>query len=120
MARPPELDRENLINTIWKYKGKITPVAQDLGVTTVTIYAYAKKYATVQTAIDEAREMFDEMLLDTAERGLMNSVNKEHAWAVKYTLSTKGKSRGYVERQEVTGADGEKLDINVTLTSNDS
>jgi hypothetical protein len=32
-------------------------------------------------------------------------------WAVAMVLKTIGKSRGYVERQEVTGADGGKVQI---------
>jgi len=41
-----------------------------------------------------------------AETELYRAIRDGKDWAVKYILSTKGKSRGYVERQEVTGADG--------------
>jgi len=41
-----------------------------------------------------------------AETGLYKAIREGKDWAIKYILSTKGKSRGYVERQEVTGANG--------------
>ena len=60
--------------------------------------------------------------LDIAEEGLlsiMRSSNEQTKLrAIELYLKTKGKKRGYVERQEVTGADGEK--INITFTRNGS
>ena len=94
------LDREELINEIWNKRGKVGLVANSMGVHVNTIYNYALRYATVQKALDAARLQFDEMLVDTAEMGLQKAVIEVEAWAIKYTLSTKGKSRGYVERQE--------------------
>lgn len=96
-----KLDREELINEIWKQKGKISLVARSMKIATKTIYNYANKYATVQNAIDDARQDFDEFLCDTAEVGLQKATIDREAWAVKYVLSTKGKDRGYVERKEV-------------------
>jgi hypothetical protein len=51
-------------------------------------------------------------MVDIAELKLRQQVQDGEAWAVKYILSTKGKSRGYVERQEVTGKDGGAIVIN--------
>ena len=94
------LNREELINEIWNKRGKIGLVANAMGVHVKTIYNYAGRYATVQSALDAARLQFDEVLVDTAEMGLQKAVIGVEAWAIKYTLSTKGKSRGYIERQE--------------------
>ena len=120
MARPEAIDREELISAIWAAQGKVTVAAQRLGCTVRTIYNYANKYATVQNAIDEARAMWDEKLVDLAELKLFQEVNDGSAWAIKYALSTKGKHRGYVERQEVTGADGGALNVVVRWPEQDA
>ena len=95
------LDREELINQIYTSDGKIGLIASKMGVSARTIYNYVEKYSTVKTAIDNARLQFDETLLDAAEMGLRKCVIDREAWAIRYALSTKGKSRGYVERQEL-------------------
>ena len=105
------LDREQLINEIWRNKGKVALVAERLGVTTKTVYNYADKYATVKNALDDSRLHFDELLVDTAEMKVQKAVMNDEAWAIRYVLGTKGKSRGYVERSEVTGAEGEAIPI---------
>ena len=120
MARPEAIDREELISAIWAAQGKVTVAAQRLGCTVRTIYNYANKYATVQNAIDEARAMWDEKLVDLAELKLFQEVNDGNAWAIKYALSTKGKHRGYVERQEHTGADGGALNVVVRWPEQDA
>jgi len=108
------LDREQLINSIWKARGKVSLVARDLGVAVRTVYYYAERYATVQNALDVAREHWEEGFLDTAELKLRDAVYDGQAWAIKYTLSTKGKERGYVERSEVTGKDGDDIAVKLT------
>ena len=100
------LDREELINQIWTGDGKIGLVASKMGVSVRTIYNYVERYATVKAALDNARLQFDETLLDAAEMGLRKSVVEREAWAIKYTLSTKGKGRGYIEKQE--------MDVNIS------
>lgn len=120
MARPRSIDREELINAIWAAQGKVAVAAQRLGCTVRTIYYYAEKYPTVRNAIDEARAMWDEKLVDLAEMKLFQEVDDGRAWAIKYALSTKGKHRGYVERQEVTGADGGALNIVVRWPEQDA
>jgi hypothetical protein len=67
-----------------------------------TIRNYARRYATVKDALDAEREE----IVDYAEMGLRGAVLNKEAWAIAFSLKTLGKSRGYVERQEVTGKDG--------------
>lgn len=107
------LDREELINTIWLAKGNVTEAARMLHVTSRTIHNYAERYVTVKQAIDDARVIWDNELLDEAEAQLLSQVKQRRAWAIKYALSTKGKQRGYIERQELShmGEDGGPIEI---------
>ena len=56
--------------------------------------------------IDVARKMADAVGGDFAEGKLMNCIQQGEFPAIKYYLGTKHKNRGYVERQEQTGAEG--------------
>lgn len=82
--------------------GNITEVAEAFGVARSTIYRKIKKHESLKVVLEDARES----LVDLAEGQLRREVRKGNITAIIFTLKTLGKSRGYVERQEVTGADG--------------
>ena len=97
--------------------GIIGDVASALRVRRSTVYMWCSKYPEFRQALDDARETF----LDLAESNLHKLVagvpaietdengNKRFAgWierpsetAIIFTLKTRGKSRGYVERSEI-------------------
>ena len=105
--------REMIIDAIRQAKGKITLAARSIGCTRQTIYDYAKKFATVQNAIDESRNDFDEELLDVAEHKLRQAVLDGDRWAIRYALDKKGSKRGYIERKELAGDEDAPLTIRV-------
>jgi hypothetical protein len=79
-----------------KHKGMVYLAADALGCSHQTVYNYAKRYKSVQEAIDRNRGQ----VVDTAELALYNAIlNKEH-WAIAFALKTIGKRRGYTQRQE--------------------
>ena len=90
-------------------RGMVFLAAKKLGCSDVTIYNYAKRYKAVGDALRQQRGQF----VDMAELKLWNAVNEGEAWAVQFALRTLGKERGYVERQEVTGKDGEAFVIEI-------
>lgn len=53
----------------------------------------------------------DEAYIDTVERKLKEHIGNDSLDATKFHLKTKGKRRGYVERTEVTGAEGGPINI---------
>ena len=67
-----------------------------------------------------ADKCFDvqEALLDTAESKLHENINGNQIQAITFFLKTKGKSRGYVERQEISGPGGKPLEILNSITIN--
>lgn len=107
-------------------------IATALGVRRSTLYGWLNSDPEFASVLDEAREK----LIDMAEnrlRTLIQGVPKfeiDHngekrfaGWiekpsetAIIFTLKTRGKKRGYVERQEITGANGENLLPPRTLT----
>lgn len=100
----PKYEREQVIQALKAHNGMVYLAAEALHCTPQTIYNYAKRYVSVQEAIDDSRGK----VLDMAEQALYSAILNREAWAVAFALKTIGKQRGYVERQEIagTGKDG--------------
>ena len=103
------ISKEDYINAIHKSRGLLTAAADALGCTRGAIYEAAKKHPEIQQAIEEARER----TTDVAEGKLFQKINEGDNTAIIFYLKTQGKKRGYVERQEVTGAEGTELTVRV-------
>ena len=91
-----------MIEALREKHGNLSAAARFLGCSRNTISRYIDTYSTVQAVADEERET----LIDFAENQLFKQVQDGNITAIIFTLKTIGKHRGYVERQEVTGADG--------------
>lgn len=96
-----------VIKAIEGSKGIISQAARKLGCTRQTVYNYVENYVTVKEALENERED----LLDFVEGKLLGEINNGNMTAIIFYLKTQGKSRGYVERQEVTGAGGKDLRV---------
>ena len=101
---------EVMIEAIQISEGNLSEAARRLECSRTTVHNYVNKYVTVRRADDEANESF----LDEAESQLRRAVKKGQLPAIMFALKTKGKSRGYVERQEVQHEGGDKP-IPITL-----
>ena len=77
--------------------GILSSAARRLGCSRTAIHKACKRHPTVQKALDEARDE----ILDLAESRLFEAVNAGSLPAVMFMLSTIGRDRGYVTRQEV-------------------
>lgn len=106
-GRSQSLTADQVIAAIQQSKGNVSAAARSLDVSRKTIINYADRYSTVKQALDDEREA----MIDTAESALHAAILDKQGWAVCFTLKTLGKSRGYVERQEITGADGRAIEI---------
>ena len=89
--------------------GNQSAVARKFGVSRQAVADYISRYPRLQVALAEANDT----ILDNGESALYKAVLQGEPWAVKWLLATKGKARGYVERQEVTGKDGEPFTITI-------
>jgi hypothetical protein len=107
MARKEKYTVEEVIAACADTGGVLTYVAARLGADRMTVAHYAKKYKTVRDALKQA----DEAITDLAETQHRKLIGAGYWPAIEYRLKTKGKARGYVERQEVTGSDGGALVI---------
>ena len=84
-------------------------IARRLGCSWITVDRAAKKHPAVQEALENEREQ----LLDLAEANLVRMVERGEWPAIRYVLSTLGKSRGYGTGVEQPGVDAE-LPLQIT------
>ena len=103
---PKQKEIDRLAEFIRKGDGLQSTTAKRLKISRQVFRDWLNKYPVFVEAFDDAREA----MLDVAESQLHLEIKKGKAWAVCFYLKCQGKSRGYVERQEVTGADGRPLE----------
>lgn len=92
-----------------KHFGNISHVARLLGVDRSNLHLRINKSKKLKQITEDARER----IVDDAEDALHAAVLQKEAWAVCFTLKTLGKSRGYIEKQEVEHSG--KIENEVTL-----
>lgn len=90
-----------------KYNGNVAAIARALGVNRATVWARCQESVTLMAALESARES----MLDNAESVLYKKVLEGSTAELLFFLKTRGKGRGYSERMEHTGADGQPIDI---------
>ena len=97
-------DRSVIEKAIVKAFGNLSTASKSLGVERATLYKWIEQEG-LEEAVIEGRNS----RLDFAESMLDKGMQEGNMTAVIFYLKTQGKSRGYVERQEITGADGKKV-----------
>lgn len=85
--------------------GKMSAAAVILGCHSDTIQRRVAKSRELQALIQH----YKELRLDTAITKLEDAIIAGQPWAVKFELMYRGRSRGYISSQEITGADGTPL-----------
>ena len=111
MDKKPTVD--DLKKRIEDKKGNIAAVARSLGVSRGTVYNWIDASAGCRQALDDARET----MLDNAESILYEKVLQGSTPELLFFLKTQGKRRGYVEQNEITGANGGEIKIKVVYGS---
>ena len=103
----PKYTYEQIAKALEVGHGMVSYAAKALGCNRLTIYNWMDKHPELRKIIDGERER----LLDVAENSLFKAAEKGEAWAVCFTLKTVGKHRGYVERRELVGPNGNAIPV---------
>jgi len=85
-----------------KKSGIVSTACKAAGITRHTHYNWIKDDSAFAAAIDE----INEELIDYSESQLAKKIQEGNMTAIIFHLKCKGKSRGWVERQELTGPAG--------------
>ena len=97
-----EHHKKAIIEALEKSLGVVTTACKIVGIGRTTFYQWLKDDE------DFARQVKDieNIALDFVESKLFENIRDGKTSETIFYLKTKGKNRGYVERQEITGADG--------------
>ena len=109
--KPERFTPDQVVTAIQATKGLISQAATHLHCDRGTIYDYMKRYPEIRDALKDEREA----MTDVAELALYSRIIAGEGWAICFYLKTQGKGRGYVERHEVTGKDGEALEFTIRI-----
>ena len=96
--------------------GIISTIAKRLGCESRTAKRLIDKWQETKDALIDEQEL----VLDLADTGLYDALIKKEQWAIKFILSTKGQSRGYVLTPTIKLDNGEPLNIQFTEASADN
>jgi hypothetical protein len=101
------LTAEKMIAAIKESNGYVSKACQILNCSRQHFYVKLKGFPTVQAYMEEIREKRS----DYVESKMMQLIDELNPTMIIFYLKTQAKGRGYVERHEVTGADGASIKI---------
>ena len=97
--------KKAMLNMLVRSLGVVTTACNSVGIHRRTHYDWMDSDAEYRNAVNE----LNELVIDFAESHLHKRIKEGDTIATIFFLKTKGKKRGYVERTELTGADGKEL-----------
>lgn len=103
--------KKALLEALEKSLGVVTTACKTVGVDRGTFYRYYNEDATFKQAVDE----LENVALDFAESQLHKQIQNGEVSSTIFYLKTKGKKRGYIERQEITGKDGGSFEFDINI-----
>ena len=99
-----------VIEALEKSLGVVTTACKQVGIGRTQFYEWLKD-PEFKAEVDAIQDI----ALDFAESQLHQQIKGGNTAATIFYLKTKGKRRGYVERQEITGAEGLPNDIRINI-----
>lgn len=92
-----EQHKNAMLDALEKSLGVVTTACRSVGIGRTTHYLWLEQDVEYRKAVDELQNM----TLDFAESQLHKQIKEGNTTATIFYLKTKGKKRGYIERQEI-------------------
>ena len=107
--RTPRITVKAVENALTKTRGNMAATAATLQCSRETIRRMCLDHPELAAVRDEAKESTK----DWVESKILKKIGDEDTTMIIFFAKTQMKDRGYVERQEVTGTDGEALTVRI-------
>jgi len=106
-----EQHKRAMIEALEKSLGVVTTACKVVGIGRTQFYQWLKDDEDFAQEVDDIQNI----ALDFAESQLHKQIGDGSTAATIFYLKTKGKKRGYIERQEITGADGMPTNFQIEI-----
>jgi len=106
-----EQHKKGMLEALEKSLGVVTTACKKMGVGRTQFYHWLKEDQEFREQVEE----IENIALDFAESQLHKQIGDGSTSATIFYLKTKGKNRGYIERQEITGADGMPTNFQIEI-----
>ena len=104
-------NKMKMLEALEKSLGIVTTACKLVGIARETHYRWMREDAEYKVAADS----ISDVVLDFAEIKLHGLIDSGDTAATIFYMKTKGKKRGYIERQELTGPDNQPV---ITISAN--
>ena len=104
-----DINKKAMIDALEKSLGIVTSACKAVGISRETHYRWLREDEEYSTSV----RSIEDIALDFAESQLHKQIKEGEVSSTIFFLKTKGKRRGYVERQEI---DTNIAPINITIS----
>jgi len=101
--------KQKMIEALRKSLGVVTTAARNVGIDRTTHYDWYNKDSRYKKKVDDIQNI----ALDFAESSLFKQMKENNTAATIFFLKTKGKRRGYIEKQQVEHSGESGVTINL-------
>lgn len=111
-------EKEDLLNALAQTSGIVSSACKAANVSRMTYYRYYNEDPEFREKADDVKELQK----DFAESLILKKMKEGDTTMIIFYAKTQMKDRGYTERREITGKDGESLiqkEIDITKLSDD-
>ncbi len=109
-----EQHKKAILEALEKHLGIVTTACRTVGVGRTTFYGWLNEDKEFAKKVEDIQNI----ALDFAESQLHKQIGDGNTSATIFYLKTKGKGRGFVERQEITGANGMPTNFQIEIIEN--
>ena len=104
-----DITKKAMLEALEKSLGIVTSACKSVDISRETHYRWLREDADYKAAV----EALSDVALDFAESQLHKQIKDGNSTATIFFLKTKGKKRGYVERQELDVSTGKMFQVEV-------
>ena len=111
MDKSGHIKKESVLKALEQSLGVVNMACKKANIPRSTFYKWMKEDEDFAKQVED----IDNIALDFVESQLHRQIADNSTTATIFYLKTKGKKRGYIERQEITGADGMPTNFQIEI-----